>query len=68
MTDHATVPSPITTGSVYPPFHPSWRDRLAHRLASVVLRIATPHYRALLRGAWLLGLHAAGAQSKELHK
>ena len=41
------------------PFIPSWRDRLAWRLAGVALLIATPTYRALLRGTCIEGLRSA---------
>ncbi len=44
------------------PYQPSWRDRLAHRLATAALRIASPEYRALLRGAYMLGLKRAAEQ------
>jgi hypothetical protein len=38
---------------------PSWRDRVAHRLASGALLLATPAYRRLLTGAWQYGLASA---------
>lgn len=41
------------------PYEPSWRDQIAYRLASAALRLASPTYRALLEGAWRLGLRAA---------
>lgn len=37
----------------------TWRDRIAVRLANLVLRIATAHYRAFLRGTIEYGLASA---------
>lgn len=38
------------------PYRVTWRDRLAYRLASAALLLATPTYRSFLAGAWRLGL------------
>ena len=46
-------------GSARGGYVPSWRDRVAHRLASLALLLATREYRALLTGAWGYGLAAA---------
>lgn len=51
-----TIPSRIRL-----PYQPSWRDRLAHRLANAALRIASPTYRALLRGTYVAGMEHVGA-------
>jgi hypothetical protein len=44
------------------PYRPSWRDRLAGYLANAALSIASKEYRALLRGAYLLGLDRAAKE------
>ena len=43
-----------------PAWHPTWRDRLAHRLANGILRaVASERYRALLADAYLRGFRCA---------
>lgn len=47
------------------PYKETTRDRLAWRLANGALLLATPRYRAFVRGAVLLGLAAAEDAAKE---
>lgn len=43
----------------------SLRNRIAHRLANLVLRIATPHYRDFIGGAIRYGMNAAARDDRE---
>lgn len=46
-------------------YKPTRRDRLAYRLATLALRLATPTYRNLCQGAWLYGLKSAARDELE---
>lgn len=41
------------------------RDRVAHRLANLCMRLATPRYRDFMAGAYRYGLDAAARDAKE---
>lgn len=46
-------------------YQPTFRDKVAHRLANWALRIGTPRYRKMVEGSMLYGMNAAARDEFE---